>query len=238
MDKAALVSFISFVELDHEITRLTQKKELLIRESAHIEEELNKLVLQKKQLDEQLHSLKKNIDNANLELKALDASRKEKKEKLEQANSSREYQSLEQEIGALRKQQEDIEEIILNLWSEYEQAQVVAQAVAHQADTTKQLLGASQEKNKIELEQLENRINNGLADVKKQALTISPDLLITYNTMKERIANPAVPVIKNSCTGCFYAINPGDMQQLKSNNLVTCKDCYRLLYLSPQADLI
>lgn len=233
MDKGALVSFISFVELDHEIVRLTEEKNTLLRESEQIEANLQNITRQKEQIDTQLHDLKKNIDHANLDLKALDANKKEKKEKLEEIQNPREYQSLEQELINIRKQQESIEEVIINYWSEHEKAQVVAQAVAQEAEKTNKLLLESREKNKIALEHLSTRIEKGLEDRKKLELVVSPELLLSYNTMKERVSNPAVPVIRDSCTGCFYAVNPSDLQNLKKNGLVTCKDCYRMLYLSP-----
>jgi len=235
MDKGALVSFISFVELDHEIVRLTEEKNALLRESAQIEANLENITRQKEQIDTQLHDLKKNIDSANLDLKALDISKKEKKEKLEESTNPREYQSLEQELVTIGKQQESIEEIIINYWAEHEKAQIVAQTVAQEAEKINKLLLESQEKNKVAVEHLSTRIDKILGDRKKLELVVSPELLLSYNTMKERVANPAVPVIRDSCTGCFYAVNPGDLQILKKNGLVTCKDCYRMLYLSPQS---
>ena len=52
-----------------------------------------------------------------------------------------------------------------------------------------------------------------------------------YERMKGRVYDPVVPMSQDSCSVCFYGLTPRDLQMLKQNGLLQCKDCFRLLYL-------
>jgi predicted nucleic acid-binding Zn-ribbon protein len=58
------------------------------------------------------------------------------------------------------------------------------------------------------------------------------ELVSRYETMKQRIANPVVPVLKESCSGCFYPLSPAEIGTISKGQLGTCKSCYRLLYIT------
>ena len=71
---------------------------------------------------------------------------------------------------------------------------------------------------------------------KKDEALVSEELLAKYKQMKERVANPVVPIIKGSCSACFYAVKQSDLTAAQQGGLPICADCYRLLYTSQQSE--
>ena len=59
---------------------------------------------------------------------------------------------------------------------------------------------------------------------------VPKELVDKYLSMKERVPNPAVEILKDSCSSCFYAISTPDLLEAEKHKLITCKDCYRLLF--------
>ena len=55
--------------------------------------------------------------------------------------------------------------------------------------------------------------------------------------MRGKVSNPVVHVYKDSCSACFYLIASRDLQLLKQNELLPCKDCYRFLYFDNEKDI-
>jgi predicted nucleic acid-binding Zn-ribbon protein len=60
---------------------------------------------------------------------------------------------------------------------------------------------------------------------------IPQEWLDNYHEMKEKVPDPVVALSNESCSGCFSMFTPADLQAIRRNSLVTCKLCYRLVYL-------
>ena len=59
-----------------------------------------------------------------------------------------------------------------------------------------------------------------------------------YENMRGRVLNPVVPVSQDSCSACFYLISSRDLQALRHNGILSCKDCYRFLYFDHDAQIV
>ena len=88
-----------------------------------------------------------------------------------------------------------------------------------------------------ELNQLATGQDEELKDLldlrKKYATQIPENLLDEYNRIRTFHDDAAVQIRKNSCAGCFSAIPPQRIVELRgdlNNQLPTCENCGRILY--------
>jgi predicted nucleic acid-binding Zn-ribbon protein len=61
------------------------------------------------------------------------------------------------------------------------------------------------------------------------AKRIRPQLLNRYERLSKSYGRAVVPVTSNLCLGCFVTL-PTSYPSLKSNTLLTCENCGRILY--------
>ncbi len=227
---------IDFAELDQRLDRLIQEQTFLAEKGEALHQEIAFLKAETEQASQKVHQLRKQIDAIELEIKVLVEQKAEKTTKLNRASSPKEFFSLESEIQDLEKKQAPLDDEGLALLEELENAQ-----------KTYDLLKAQESEKLTALQRRHEEILRESASGQEliQAYTLQrvqdekgvpADLLMRYNAMKEKVANPVVPIIKGSCSACFYAVNQPDIIETERGNLVTCRDCYRLLYTSKQPD--
>lgn len=83
--------------------------------------------------------------------------------------------------------------------------------------------------NNIEKLKLEIEDDCRLRDTK--IIGIPQEWLIKYEKMKKAISNPVVPVQNGFCSSCLYKISNADLDSIRHNKLVECRDCFRILYM-------
>lgn len=174
---------------------------------------------------------RKAIDEKELYMKVLDAKESEMKHKLDSVANQKEYKSLQKEVAVLNEKRVQHEQDLLSIWNRFDvldkSYEAKHQAYQNLVDT---MNGQMQETQKeitqsaLQLHQLETE-----RELKLQG--IPQEWLDMYVNMKGRVNNPVVPVVSESCDACFYSITPRDLQILRQNKLLQCRDCYRLLYI-------
>ena len=174
---------------------------------------------------------RKAIDEKELYMKVLDAKESEMKHKLDSVANQKEYKSLQKEVAVLNEKRVQHEQDLLSIWNRFDVLDKSYEA-KHQAyqNLVETMNGQMQETQKeitqsaLQLDQLETE-----RELKLQG--IPQEWLDMYVNMKGRVNNPVVPVVSESCDACFYSITPRDLQILRQNKLLQCRDCYRLLYI-------
>jgi uncharacterized protein len=232
MNESPVQAFVEFVELDQRIYQLEQELSEGNTKMQAIQSLLVSLTQEYESAFRKLQELRKRLDLSELENKTLIVKLKEQQSKLGKAASPKEFFSLEHEIEDLTKKRGLIDDQGLNTLTELEQAQKLYE-LAKIASTEKT------EQKKAEKEVLEQRLEH-VAKLKKSYESerektrniIAPDLLARYDEMKAKVANPVVPLLRNSCSGCFYAVSQPDLIRAQRGELVSCKDCYRFLYIT------
>ena len=236
MHETPIAQFIQFVELDQKCDALAHEQEELKKRSLLLKDQIQAIKSESQQAAAKVHDLRKQVDGFELELKVVDEAQKDKKFKLAQARSPKEFFSLEHEIQELEAQRLRLDDQGLTFLTSLEDAQkaldlLLAQEperlreLQNQLDTLTQRLTHVQE---LESAYREQR--------KKDEAFVSEELLAKYKQMKERVTNPVVPIIKGSCSACFYAVKRSDLTAAQQGGLPTCADCYRLLYTSQQSE--
>lgn len=230
MNDTSFSSFIDLVELDQRIAQLSKEAETLTLQIDGLNKHIEQIQAETHNAHTRFHNARKGLDAIELELKSLDELSREKQFRLGLASSPKEFFSLEHEIQAIAKKRTQLDEQGFVIMSELEESQKIYQDIKEQEPVN------IDEKRK-QLAESESRLayvatlRKGLLDqfVKDEAV-VDSELLATYASMKDKVPNPVVEILKGSCSACFYALSNPDLIEAQQKKLVRCKDCYRLLY--------
>ncbi len=210
-------------QMSAEMEKLTNERDVLTTELIALKNDIEAAHLK-------LNQAKKSLDLVELEHKVLKEKRKEREAKLEEATSPKQFMSLEQEIKDIRMKSSALEDQGLVLLSEVEKAQEAY-------DILKKTEADRVTAKETKIDETEKRIKHlkELSDAYVQqrteaAQSVDPELFKKYESMKEKVSNPAVPLLNNSCSACFYSVSHPQLIEAQQGKLITCKDCYRLLY--------
>ncbi|MBN2826309.1 MAG: hypothetical protein JXQ76_13345 [Campylobacterales bacterium] len=168
-------------------------------------------------LSDQLQDITKKSKSVTTEkeVKALGLEEDIAKEKMTFANE--EIDRL-QEINSVKSA--ELEE----LQSEYDTEKQSVDAIAAQVEETNSTIDAQ----KAEL----------YGKREESIVNIKPNILQFYEKIRMWARNSAiVPIRKQACHGCFLKINDKTYAEvIKSQEIITCPHCGRILYIEPQMD--
>ncbi len=188
---------------------------------SHYKEIETKQRLEVKRYEAEAETLKQRIAN--------------KKKALEQPTSKKVIDALEHELAQLKKSQDALEEKLLESWSALEKTtQQITQDTASLPEKKLVLIQAMAVEEEAVV-QLKVQINTLLEHRQKLSLTIPPLWLNRFNQMQESVEQPLVRVVNTSCSACYYAIVHQDLAKLKDGGLITCRSCYRFLYIDQES---
>ncbi len=181
----------------------------------------------------QAETLNKGRRDLERDLDAHEAQVEKMKSRSTELKTNKEYQAYLFEIELANKRKGEIEEQILLLMEQIEQAQrVVKEFQAKVADATKT---SGQEKARLETLAANLMAELAELDLKQKNLATSVDkgLLSRYNRLKAGRKDLALAAVKNGiCQGCRLQIPPQLVAEVRrSEVLQTCSYCQRILYL-------
>ena len=153
-------------------------------------------------------------------------------EKLRSVKTNKEYQSSLKEIDDLKRSLSAIEDSMLAHLDEMDQ---VAVSVATKEDEVKLLAREIEEEkeqirqNALSAQKQLDRLNDERAKI---IAVIEPDLLKTYEIVKQNSGGLAIAVVKNAvCLGCHVNLPPQMFHDLLHfDKLLVCPHCERLIY--------
>ena len=147
-------------------------------------------------------------------------------------NSSKELQSLQNEVQRLRGQQSQQEEATLEVLDAAETLQEMAQrkyVALKQAEDMWEQQAASliTRRDQLEVRQQELRQKR-----KELSAGLEPEILLRYDAMRRTKQGRAVSKVEqNSCQWCRVILTPSELQHVRiSQELQMCTNCGRILY--------
>lgn len=231
-------SFIDLVKFDQRFHELNRKIRAAEKEVADITKKREQIAAEHEGFVYRAKQARKKVDEHELEMKSLQEAEKLEKERLDQVSNEKEYVAIKREIASLYAQQQDDEAQLVDAWNKLETSNNELEHHTPQFEEKEaQLASVFDEKSK-ELAQLRDEYQKQMEQRTIKEEGIPQEWLTKYNVMREQVVDPVVPVINKSCSACFYAIPPQDIVSLKKGKLVSCKDCYRLLYWEDEAELV
>jgi predicted nucleic acid-binding Zn-ribbon protein len=237
MAEFPLNSFIDLITFDQSILSLEKAMEQNNKEIIDLKQEINVIAQEVHQSKGTVHDLRKQVDEHELTMKELDAQAKERKARLESASNPKEYSALRHEIESIKQKQHDYEETLLDAWKLLEGAQQGLEAAAARHVQQSQELAKKITEKEQDNKQLQEQLKSLQQERPAKEKIIPQEWLDKYATMRSRVPDPVVPVNGDSCSACYYMISAPDMQALRRNKLIQCKDCYRFLYLPAMLEL-
>jgi hypothetical protein len=142
----------------------------------------------------------------------------------------KELEDLQAEVTALKRRRQQLEENLLEMMLEREDAETTqAQAQSHldevQADWTARQADLIGEREELQGE---------LAEIEQARKTLLPSIdagdLRTYEALRRRKGGVAVALLRdNTCGACGVGISPSLEWQLRQGKLTPCSNCERIL---------
>lgn len=212
-----------------------------------IDEELNRIPERVAKIEDDFNlksaNLKKHEDNT----KALQLKRKEKEGELQvkeeavkkytsqmhQVKTNKEYSALQDEIGKVKADSSVIEDVILKI---FDQVDAENKEIAAEKEFLKKEEAAMNEEKKIlsaEAVKIKDEVDKLKAQRSELAAKVDQKILAKYDRIlanKEGLA--VVPIVGDSCQGCFARMPAQVINEVKMKNaIVCCEGCTRMLYL-------
>jgi predicted nucleic acid-binding Zn-ribbon protein len=229
--ESAFNKFLDLIQLDQHIETLNRDSKKVEQEMALVTAQEHAATLQLNEAKKTVHDAQKKVDEHELEMKSLDTQEQEKKRRLEFISNHKEYQSLKSEIDLLKKKQSDLEDTLIHAWHLLEGAKTAYEAQHH---TVQELVTQAQTQLREKQQALDELIRKHHEQElirKEKEEGIPSEWLDKYIMMRARVSDPVVPVVRGSCSACFYKVTEQDLVLLRRNKLIQCKDCYRFLYM-------
>ncbi len=234
--KEKLLLLVSIQECDSQLVKLSAKKIKLPEKIRKMEEAFQvykeNIELNKRKYD----ALKTKHGESEAQVKKLNDGMIKTKERLLEVKNNKEYQAMLKEIETAEKTLGDLESQIIALMEEMDKLFIL---VKKDEETLLQATAKHEEEKKM----VEDDLNAVDADTvswteKRVGLqnVIPSDLLARYERVKKRNKGVGViPVWKAVCGGCHMNIPAQLYNELqRSNDLLSCPNCNRIMYFQNQ----
>lgn len=231
MNLSVFDHFIALVKLDSSVIGLSLEHQKNYDYLLSVDQQICILQERLETSLEKVSTLKKSVAYHDLKLKTIDSSIKAQEDLLEVTDNPQKYLKAQKDLAALRYEQLYWDDILINLWQEYEDA-----------DQEYSIFKEQVEKELHTLKEAHALVKNTLALIVQQqaeykamrndmTLKFPQEWLESYTDMRNKVDNPMVIIKGQSCSGCFCIVPSQDLLALKNRKLLRCKECYRFLYI-------
>ncbi|MCM8790804.1 MAG: C4-type zinc ribbon domain-containing protein [Candidatus Omnitrophica bacterium] len=219
--------------LDTNILRLNDELDSIPEKIKVMEGAFQQKAQNLKRHEENIKSLQVRRKEKEVELQGKEDTIKKYTTQMYQVKTNKEYTALQEEIARIKADNSLIEEEIIKILDEMDAENA---EIAKEKDfLKKEEIALSEEKKKLEVEA--GRLKEELAALQKQrselALKVDKAILSKYERIlssKDGLA--VVPVLQDSCQGCFRILPPQVINEIKmKSELVVCENCARILYI-------
>ena len=231
MNQSKFNNLISLVEIDKEISQFNCEQANLINQIETLELELEDIQRHIEFKYRNLLESKKKSLEIEAQLKGTEELIKEINNKINKSKNTKEYYYLENELECIIKKKEQFEILLFELWQKIDKEKIVYENEIKKAEKKRIDLEKEIKNYQLKNDYLEQEIITLNIKRKNIEAKIELDLLKLYNSMRENVQDPVVKIKVDSCSACFYQITLQDLNTAKENNLIKCKNCYRLLYI-------
>lgn len=229
--KDVVDNLIALQGIDHRLNELKMQKGDLPQLIEQVSDDIEG---KSTELDEMKGNTEKLRNDRKLYEKEIGASKaqlKKYEDQLYSVKTNKEYDAISLEIDTKKMEIEGFENKILKTLEEDEELQKNSQVLGEEVQKLKSQL-KEHEKELEEISEITKKEENKLQKERKKVIEkIEPRLVRQYERIKNAKEGIAVvPVKKGSCGGCFSAIPPQKIVEIReSNRLLTCENCGRIL---------
>lgn len=230
MKNESFQSFIDLVTFDKQYIVLKEQREKIKKtlqdlqiQLKTIQDQVSKVLLKKESSHTIIKDKESDIDHFN-ELA------KKQKIVLDAVANNKEYKSAQAELESFQFNRNVLEQELVRLWNRYETIENEYKTIEESSKITIQDIMQKIDNQNKEIVDIDKKFQEYNKSRQVKLIDVSEEWLEVYDMMRGRAKDPVVPVIRDSCSSCFYMVTAQDLQKLKQKVLLQCKDCYRLLY--------
>ena len=229
--KDVVDNLIKLQDIDHRLNELKMQKGDLPQLIATVGEDIKEKKAESNRLEEQMEKMQSDRKLYEKEIEASKALFKKYEDQLYQVKTNKEYDAISMEMDTKKMEIEGLEEKILKTMEDDQELEKEVQTLSEEI-TTLESQYKEYEKELEEISQITQKEENKLLkEREKISRNIEPRLFKQYERIgkaKEGIA--VAPIKKSSCGGCFSAIPPQKIVEIRElNRLYTCEYCGRIL---------
>jgi hypothetical protein len=199
-------------------------------ESEAVVETRNKLAVERQHLEElarQQHSIEWEIDG--IASKLVTAGEELYSGRI---RNPKELTNLQQEVDGLKARRSQLEDKVLEIM---EQVELVTQSAAT-LDSELRVMEAEWQSQQQQLATGLEQFKTILSKLKHKrqllAAEIDPQVVEVYSELKKQRGTAVAKVEQGICRGCRISLPVTELQRTRSNNLVRCSSCGRILFLA------
>lgn len=231
MNNQKLQNFIDLVAFDQHLIALESTIALSEKKLQNLRNDFEKIQKRVEEKTAEKKELKKQFDLQELHVKDLQDKETRQVSVIERAKNSKECDAASKELEHIRAERTRQEKKLMQLWNHYQATEKeIEQMHVESLQKTVQIEAAI-----IQEDETLQKTRKDLETQQTQRVSkidlLPQEWVVFYENMRGKVLNPVVPVSQDSCSACFYSVSSRDLQILRQNGLVPCKDCYRYLYI-------
>ena len=142
----------------------------------------------------------------------------------------KELASLQQELQALKKQRDPLEETAMGYMEKIEAAQKQLNITEGGLKSLESRLGEEHKSLHSRIEELTAKLASLKEDRKKIVSAIPPEEVRFYSEIKTRRGVAVAKIDKGTCGSCRISLSSAELQKARSGKMAQCSSCSRILY--------
>jgi uncharacterized protein len=241
----AQLRLLELADLDTELGRLDHRRRALpeLAELSQLEERAVKVRDAMTIADTNLADLDRELARAEKDVDQVRIRITKDNERLHagQVSNARELESLQSEVTSLKRRQDDLEEVVLELMERREAAQALRDGAAAEADKVTADTAAVTGRRDAALAEIGEQAAKASAARAAAAADVPADLLALYDKIRASSAGlGAAPLRRGQCGGCRVMLSTVDLNAIRAaapDEVVRCEECRRILVRTPDSGL-
>ena len=181
---------------------------------------------------EQIQLLKKSVDQNSLNLNSREADIQKLTGQLNQASSNKEYDIIQSQVSAARAGDAELEDKILSLFSQIDEANDELASRQDQLEAAKQKsteIAAEVKAKEPGLKEEVSKLSAEIAEVEK--LIPGGESNATYKRLRASMGPAALALVDDGfCSECNTGATQQDVVRMNLGEFVLCRACGRILY--------
>jgi predicted nucleic acid-binding Zn-ribbon protein len=220
-------------EIDNALQRTREKIESLDDGSA-LKAKVDALKAELERQRRELREMRREMEDKELEARGLEERRRTMESRMYggYVSNPKELESMEREVEMLRRNQDRLEERVLELMYAIEDKNRDIKFLEEQMKADDSAYQEVRRKYEEEYRRLSERIASLEREREELLPQIDPVLLERYEEIRAREGSGVGKVVMGVCSGCGFSISPRLLTRLKEGEtIVYCENCGRILYL-------
>ena len=230
MNEQKLKNLIELVTFDQNFIDLAQKVQASLIINKTLQDQMQQLEKELAQHTLKQHDAQKQLHDQETKLQDLQVQETHLMSLSQSVSTAQEYEAANKEIDRIKFSRNQQEQKMMQLSNKTGAVEKEHQVfLVHYQTEKDKILELIAHENKV-VQEMQDQLVVLQKARQEKTVGIPIEWLNTYETMRGRVNNPVVPVNQDSCSACFYFMSSRDVQALRDQGLLQCKDCFRFLY--------